>query len=156
MAFHTVKCNVLSVTPKGYNMGVVNYDHAGSNFLFIVFCVFREIIDKLYRMIIIYDTHVICIRMCHNATDIIWVGLCCLTPLSTIFQLHRGSQFYWWRKRRKSLSYRKSLTNFMFNRMHLAMFWPLCCLFFFDIQTVITPLVSSSSSYSLLLHKLHN
>ena len=32
MAFHTVKCNVLSVTPKGYNMGVVNYDHAGSNF----------------------------------------------------------------------------------------------------------------------------
>jgi hypothetical protein len=33
-------------------------------------------------------------------------------------------------------------------------FWPLCCLFFFDIRIMIAPLVSSNSFYNTLHRKL--
>ena len=34
-------------------------------------------------------------------------------------------------------------------------FWPLFCLFFFDIQIMITPLISSNSSYMLAYEHMH-
>ena len=44
----------------------------------------------------------------------------------------------------------------MFCRSLFIFFWPLCCLFFFDIQILINPLVSSNSSINMFSSSLYH
>jgi hypothetical protein len=70
---------------------------------------FHVVSVNTLRLHIRNNNFVTFITLINQSSKILFVWWC-LTLLSTIFQLYRGNQIYWWRK---PLTCRKSLTNFI-------------------------------------------
>ena len=90
---------------------------------------------------------------------ITWFATRLTLPVSLVkqelptFPEHLSSPTFWWSSRYSIFSFICMFCGSLFVLLYFF-FWSLCCLFFFDIRILITPLASSNSSFNYITNQV--